>query len=1332
VAHGGEAASHVSQLQGALESAAKAAEGKSVTLEKELGAAAEAREEAASRVSQLQGALESAAKAAEGKIVTLEKELGAAVEARGDAESRVSQLQGTLEFAAKAAEAKVVTLEEELRATVDAREEAEGSVLELQGALESAAKAAEAKIVTLVKELGVAAEAREEAEGHVSELRGALEAAAKVAEEKIQTLESELSVATAARDESAGQISELRRMLESTARAAEARLVALKKELDIGQRKSREFKARYEAERNTQAKRIATLDSALSQRESDLVSQRKIVETARARSRELETALSARQADLAGLQKQLKHLEAERQEEAERKAEADRRSPKARAAAVLSRMTDLGVDASLVALAPFGMLFDRAAVRAAVARRRQSKLAAREIGGSPLFDAQWYLKRYPDVAATRMDPLLHYIEQGVKTKHDPGPHFSTSWYLRKYHDVADAGINPLHHYVIFGAAEGRSPTRPPSASSTRRVPLTPPTPTAMSAPPAAASVPPAALAALVTPPPSASIVAPMPSATSAANAKKKGDKTTTPAPTQPGLTLPNSEAMIKTARRKVRKLKARMQGLGFYERGVQELSAYAEQKGNIWLKQLAAWELALLCLDRGEPDPRECLRFLESAGSVDGSNSSVERVAVVRAEAYDRLGDRKRARQVLAEALAARPRVDLFLGMSRLHAEPSRRLEWINKALTLHDLSRVSFADRADRPPYDRLQGRKGQPALGSEKVSIIIPAYNAGRMIGTAIESLLLQTWGNLEILVADDCSTDDTCEAVEEFARKDARVRLIRGETNSGAYVARNRALKEATGAFVTCNDADDWSHPQKIEFQARHLLVNDDAVANTSPQARVSDDLIFDRRGNPGFYVLPNLSSLMFRRELVVGKIGFWDSVRFGADGEYRRRMRKVFGRDTVVNLDVGPLSFQRQTETSLTASSAFGYQGFKMGARREYELSHASFHAASENIFVDYPLAKRPFHVPEPMRPKRVVSSGDRRKFDVILVSDFRLPGGSSSSSAEEIKAQSRLGLKTGLVQMSIYALRHDRPMNSKVAELIDGESVDLLVYGEKASCDLLVLRHPWVLEEWQEYLPNIEARNVRVIVNQPPKRDYGPEGETLFHLPRCADRMLNLFGDVGVWHPIGPLVRDALVQHHADELPAINLGREDWLNIIDVEEWRRPSRPRSNGRVRICRHSRDQFVKWPSDRDQLLSIYPASDRYEICVLGGAEAPKEVFGGTLPDNWNVIEFGKQEPREFLAEHDVFVYFTHPDWVEAFGRVIFEAMAVGLPVILPPTYRRLFQDAAIYAEPHEVIEKIDRLMADSVFYEGQVERARAYVESQFGYSQHEARLRSAMGNR
>jgi len=205
-----------------------------------------------------------------------------------------------------------------------------------------------------------------------------------------------------------------------------------------------------------------------------------------------------------------------------------------------------------------------------------------------------------------------------------------------------------------------------------------------------------------------------------------------------------------------------------------------------------------------------------------------------------------------------------------------------------------------------------------------------------------------------------------------------------------------------------------------------------------------------------------------------------------------------------------------------------------------------------------------------------------------------------------------------------------------------------------------------------------------------------------------------------------LVREALYKHHAEELTTITLANEDWPNIIDVNEWWRGSRPPRGPRPRIGRHFRDGEVKSSTDASELLAVYPNSDDYEVHVLGGAEAPRKVLGG-LPKNWHVLEFGEVHPKDFLSTLDVFVYYTHPGWVESFGRSIIEAMAAGVPVILPHSYRELFKEAAIYAEPAEVKASIDRLMMDDDYYESQVRVARDFVEEHFGYTVHAKRLKN-----
>ena len=82
---------------------------------------------------------------------------------------------------------------------------------------------------------------------------------------------------------------------------------------------------------------------------------------------------------------------------------------------------------------------------------------ARLIRSSVLFDADWYLKEYPDVRASGTDPAEHYLQHGAREGREPSPLFNGRWYLEQYLDIREAGVNPLVHYLCYGAAEGREP-----------------------------------------------------------------------------------------------------------------------------------------------------------------------------------------------------------------------------------------------------------------------------------------------------------------------------------------------------------------------------------------------------------------------------------------------------------------------------------------------------------------------------------------------------------------------------------------------------------------------------------------------------------------------------------------------------------------------------------------------------------------------------------------------------------------------------------------------------------------------------------------------------------
>lgn len=99
---------------------------------------------------------------------------------------------------------------------------------------------------------------------------------------------------------------------------------------------------------------------------------------------------------------------------------------------------------------------------------------------------------------------------------------------------------------------------------------------------------------------------------------------------------------------------------------------------------------------------------------------------------------------------------------------------------------------------------------------SVIMPVYNASSTLSESIDSVLGQTFGDFELLIVDDCSTDDSRFFIECYARKDARIAAIYSDVNQGVALARNLAITAAKGRYITFLDADDLWLPEKLEAQ------------------------------------------------------------------------------------------------------------------------------------------------------------------------------------------------------------------------------------------------------------------------------------------------------------------------------------------------------------------------------------------------------------------------------------------------------------------------------------------------------------------------------------
>ncbi len=183
---------------------------------------------------------------------------------------------------------------------------------------------------------------------------------------------------------------------------------------------------------------------------------------------------------------------------------------------------------------------------------------------------------------------------------------------------------------------------------------------------------------------------------------------------------------------------------------------------------------------------------------------------------------------------------------------------------------------------------------MTSSLVSVIVPAFEAARFIERTLRGALNQTYADLEIIVVDDGSTDDTCAIVERVAGREPRLRLIR-QPNGGVSHARNTGIAQARGAFIAPLDADDLWHPTKIEKQMRcfqHASARTGVVYCHLAWIAAHDQVIWPRRIDhaPTGQVYPHLavgnvvgnaSAPLFRRSLLDEVGGYDESFREGCE-------------------------------------------------------------------------------------------------------------------------------------------------------------------------------------------------------------------------------------------------------------------------------------------------------------------------------------------------------------------------------------------------------------------------------------------------------------------
>jgi len=133
---------------------------------------------------------------------------------------------------------------------------------------------------------------------------------------------------------------------------------------------------------------------------------------------------------------------------------------------------------------------------------------------------------------------------------------------------------------------------------------------------------------------------------------------------------------------------------------------------------------------------------------------------------------------------------------------------------------------------------------MNESLVSIITPLYNSEKFISETIESVLSQKYNNWEMIIVDDCSTDGGVEIVKDYKRNDERIKLIQLDKNSGAAIARNKAIEYAKGRFIAFLDSDDLWHPNKLKKQIDFMIINDYEFTYTGYQKITEKGQILDK--------------------------------------------------------------------------------------------------------------------------------------------------------------------------------------------------------------------------------------------------------------------------------------------------------------------------------------------------------------------------------------------------------------------------------------------------------------------------------------------------------
>lgn len=648
----------------------------------------------------------------------------------------------------------------------------------------------------------------------------------------------------------------------------------------------------------------------------------------------------------------------------------------------------------------------------------------------------------------------------------------------------------------------------------------------------------------------------------------------------------------------------------------------------------------------------------------------------------------------------------------------SRWLEGFNRPFVENGLSPVYFS--SETPTFNDLHVAVLKPENDGPKVSVIMTSYKPeSETFLLAVESILNQSWRNLELIIVDDASPPEYKDTLQQAKRLDPRVTVIEIPENGGTYRARNVGLGVASGEFITGQDSDDWSHPARITMQVRYML-DDPAASGVVVEAiRVNEELI---RTFPGrLPQRPCEVSLMTRASLA-NELGGYVDARKGADSEFRLRIEHFTGRKTH-SLDK-PLYLTRIGHESL--SGADFKPGWSHPVRRAFWNASRHWHKNTEPSRLRL-TESGTMPLPVPNRFK-VQAPDDVPYFDVVFVGDWRAYSSTQRAMIDAIDTHRAEGDSVGIMHLEslLSPSKETTALSHEVQTLINDESVAEVVPDEKASAAVVIIHDPTVLQF--SPLDGINLTSEITLISPDMAPCVGAKESFLYRPADCSHVAKKLFRGSVVWTSIDPAIRQRLTAY-SDEISVLPTE----LPIVFRDSKWKNKRPKLIGGPPIVgRHSENFPELWPKDLHTTWQLWPFDSSIDVRILGDVRAFHRKYNQqSYPPEWLVFRDGDIRPESFMSGIDFFVYFPDEEINQRFSREALEAAASGALVILPVDFEELHGESAIYAAPSNVKGIINNFIYERSSYFRKTAEVQNYIEGNLVSDQYIEYIRSLSSN-